>query len=467
VPVVSRDFEGHALVAWHLRSRFGHDVRFCSAHDLQEQILSYAPDVLVLDRLDTRAGKARLAKRLGMKVVLLPTLGFVQDGLDTEELRAGKREGGRELLDCCFTWGERSRDLLVERGILDPEVVHAVGAARFDLYQQPYISLAQPRSELLAASGIVDDGSPLITWTTNTFHTLDGMRESAVARAVSTGVIERDFRAQIDDEGTAFDDISRAVAELARRHPDWRFLIKLHPSELAAPYESLAAGTNNVHVLRGASIRDVLHHSAALVTHCSTTATEAWMLGKPVLEVMFGNYQVRSPAEYMEGNHVVTEIAAMEALLEECVAGTAGALPEAQLRVRDEYLRTLYFRIDGQAGERCAEHIDALLAPARHDDAAHERIGRDAAQEYRVWKSQRDRRLSSRVRRALGIGRRQSLQFWTRSFWMQLLGRNEPRPWEVEVTPEMVRESFDRFDRAVRVAAGSVVRRNASYAVAR
>ena len=450
VPVVSRDFEGHALVAYHLHSRYGHDVEFCNANTLHEKMLSFAPDVLVLDRLDTRSERARLAKRLGMKVVLLPTLGFVQDGLDTEELRAGKNEGGREILDCCFTWGEHSRRLLLEQDILAASQVHTVGSPRFDLYHHPYLTLVEPRAELLRRSGVIDDGAPLIVWTTNAFHTLNELRESAVARAVETGVPEHDFRGQIDDEGTAFHDIAQLVTELARRHPGWRFLMKLHPSEKRGPYESLADGFPNLHVLRDAAIRDVLYHCDALLTHCSTTATEAWMLGKPVLEVIFGDYKVASPREYLAGNHVVVDLPAVEALLERYVGNRDAQVPDEQQCVREEYLSRLYYRIDGRASERCAEQIEMLLAPARHDPEQQGRLRRAAAAEHARWQESDDQRMANRLKRALGLSRDQSLRFWTRYFWDQLLGRELRRPWEEEVTPEMVRACYERFHRAAR-----------------
>lgn len=451
VPNVLRDLEGHALVAYYLRARYEHDVEFCLLSQLSEKVLAYAPDVVVLDRIDNRMPLVRRAKQLGMKLVLLPTVGFVQEGVATEARRAGGLEHGEEVLDLCFTWGSHARELLLEQTRLSESQVHAVGAVRFDAYSQPFLSLAESRDSMLHGAGFTEAGAPLVVWCTSTYHMRTRDLEATVQVAVATGVPETEIRAQLEDEGTAFRDLAHVVTTLATQHPEWNFLIKLHPNELPGPYRELARNYSNICLLSEARIRDVLYHCDVLLAHCSTAATEAWMLGKPVLEVMIGQYHIASPREYLEGSHVVTEPGEIERLLGQYLGKPPSGIPEDQQRARDAFLARVYRAIDGKAAKRCAEEIERLLTSPDHTAERQAKIRTAAAAAHAQWRKAAERRPSNRVKRMLGLPIETSLRFWERRFWMRLLGREEgPFAWERDITPEMIRELDRQFDTALR-----------------
>ena len=465
VPNVLRDLEGHALVAYYLRARYEHDVEFCLLSQLNERVWAYAPDVLVLDRIDNRMPLVRRAKQIGMKVVLLPTVGFVQEGIATEARRAGGLERGEEVLDLCFTWGSHARDLLLHQTRLSEAQVCAVGAVRFDAYSQPFLSLAESRESMLRGAGITDVGAPLIVWCTSTYHIRTRNLEATVRSAVATGVPEAEIRAQLEDEGTAFRDLADVVTTLAARHPEWKFLIKLHPSELPGPYRELAHTYSNIHLLSETRIRDVLFHCDVLLTHCSTAATEAWMLGKPVLEVALGKYHVPSPREYLEGSHVMTALGEIERLVAEYLGERPLSIPDDQQRARNAFLARVYGSIDGKAGKRCAEEIDRLLALPNHTAACQATIRAAAGVAHAQWRMAAERLPSNRVKRILGLPIEMSLRFWERQFWMRLLRRQEgPFAWEREITPEMVSDLYALYDGASR--AGEDVRADISDSLA-
>lgn len=452
VPNVTRDLEGHALVAYHLRTRFGHDVAFCGVDDIERTLLSWAPDVMVFDRIDTRIRLSRLARRLGCKVVLLPTVGFVQEGVEIEARRAGKYVQGERILDLCFTWGPRARALLLEQTALSPEQVQVTGCTRFDCYAEPYLSLIEPKEHFLRRFGFERPSAPLVVWSTNTFHERTRDLKGTVAGAVASGVPEGEIRGQLEDEGTAFHDLARFVSALAAAHPEWNVAVKMHPSELVAPYRELAARAPNIRIVSDVPIRDVLHHCDVLLANCSTTATEAWMLGKPVLEVAFGHYNVPLPPEYLAGNEVVTTVAEGMAAVERCIADPAGAIGASRREVRDAFLSNLYYRIDGRAAERSAEWIDRLLAPERHGAEAQARLRAAAAEGYAAFARARARRPANRVRRLAGLPPELSLRFWRPQFWRRLAGREVTPPWARPITPELVEEMYARFARALGAA---------------
>ena len=446
VPNHQRDLEGHALVAYHLARRHGHEATFTNVPGLEDAVLAVAPDVVVLDRVDTRAHVARLAKSLGMKVALLPTVGFTQDTTEIEARRAGKDLASERLVDCCLVWGDYARRLLLESRALPESTVHTVGCPRFDAYSQPYLSLAEPRESLAAGLETADANTPLIVWATNTYHVRTRDLETTVASAVASGVPETEIRGQLADEETAFNDLANAVTTLAARHPDWRFLIKLHPAETPAPYEAIAAGSPNITLASNARIRDVLHHCTALLANTSTTATEAWMLGKAVYEVIFGKYHVPAPSTYLAGNYIVRSIDELDASLRKCVESPESAMDNEHRAARTAFLEDVYFRIDGRSAERCAAQLHAVVAAEqRPEDRAVMRASAAVLRAERRRAAQR--RPGARIKAALGLSNGVTLSFWRRAFWRQFTNHRWRSPWVEPITIEMVQAHFDRFDR--------------------
>ncbi|HEX6814348.1 MAG TPA: surface carbohydrate biosynthesis protein [Gemmatimonadaceae bacterium] len=446
VPNHQRDLEGHALVAYHLARRYGHEATFTHVPMLEDAVLAVAPDVVVLDRVDTRASVSRLAKSLGMKVALLPTVGFTQDTTEIEARRAGKDLAAERLVDCCLVWGDYARRMLLESRALPESTVHTVGCPRFDAYSEPYRSLAEPRESLAPGLETADADAPLIVWATNTCHVRTRDLETTVASARASGVPEAEIRGQLADERTAFNDLAGAVTALAARHPDWRFLIKLHPAETPAPYAAIAARAPNIALASNARIRDVLHHCTALLANTSTTATEAWMLGKPVYEIIFGTYQVPAPAAYLAGNHIVRSIDELDASLVKTIASPETAVSEQQRAARTTFLEDVYFRIDGRSAERCAAQLHALVAAEqRPEDRAVMRAS--AAVLCAERRNTVQRRPGARIKAALGISNRMTLRFWRRAFWRQFTNDRWRSPWVEPITIEMVQAHFDRFDR--------------------
>lgn len=170
------------------------------------------------------------------------------------------------------------------------------------------------------------------------------------------------------------------------------------------------------------------------------------MLGKPMIEVMLGEYTIPLPDGYLEGSDAGNAIDVVERLLEGYLGDPAAPIPEAQRGVRDAYLADLYFRIDGKSSERCAEQIDRLLSSTRHSAERQEAISLAAAAEHARWSTARDRRPSNRLKRALGLPPETSLRFWQRRFWSALRSRGERMAWEREITPEMVGDLHALFD---------------------
>jgi surface carbohydrate biosynthesis protein len=446
VPYRSRDLEGHALVAYHLERRFGHRVILANSYNVERKLLRHAPDVLVLDHLvwPEKIRQTRLAHELGIRVLVLETEGLWQD-TEMPARRAGKYQGVGEAIDTFFAWGDLIRDAVIEQGVLRPEQVARIGCPRFDFYVEPYRSaMVEPRERFLARMGITNPDAPLIVWATNTTYAARNQRKM-LRRQVRKGKLPADeVRRELEDEVTQLREHSAAVLELARRHPDWNFVIKVHPAEWLNPYPPLTRQAPNLHLAYDAPIRDFLVHCSALLQRGCTTATEAWILDRPVLELAIGTYHLQPQPEYLAASHVVATVDEADAALQAYVAGLP--IPPEQARARAEFIATWYYRVDGRSSERCAEVIDARLTGAAYTDEDQDRTAARVQAAHAAWREREDRRLVNRLKARLGIDREVSLRFWKRLTRWEARDNLGLFTAEPEITPEMVAGLYHRFD---------------------
>jgi len=442
VPRPPRDLDGHALLAFHLQRRHGIKTRLFTGPELERDLLSHPPDVLVLDFLGwpDRAIQARLAHRLGIAVALLPTAGVYPDPVWF--LRAaGKFTGVSRSVAAFLLWGNYSRDTLLEDKLAAPARIWVTGCPRFDFYAPPYLSLMTQRTALLDRLGITNHQAPLILWSTNTneWNNRHGRGGKAWRQRAgdAASIPNQELVAILQDQKTQFHAHSTVVSELAALHPEWNVLIRVHPLEAVTPYERIAAKRNNLFVDSTAPIRDLLYHCNVLLQRGCTVATEAWMLDKPVLQLSMGSFQMEwATPEHLAGSHPVATIAEADEVIRGYLSGMP--IPQAQLEARQRYLERYYYRVDGRSAERCADALAAIVETAKRtgpDRAVIAERARAALQDLRRKEAQR---LPNRVKDVLHIEREKSLRIW--------------RQGPAQINPSQVAELFARFAQALQAA---------------
>jgi hypothetical protein len=431
VPSPGRDLEGTALVGYHLETIYGHTVAYCGWENLAEEILKRAPAALVLDR--PRVPEVLLAARIGTGVAILPTVGYFQDPELFLRRWIVDREDVARAIDCYLTWEDESRAVLLKNGLIRDDVVRTVGCTRFDLSCSQYLPLIEPKESCLRRIGFGYPERPLIVWGTATYfrRTRDHAKKS----------IPQPDRLELEDEATIYQTISKCIVSLAARHPEWNFLIKVHPSEVCDPYELLTTGLMNIKVAYDVPLRTILHHCDVLVQRGSTTATEAWILGKPVIEATLGKYNVQIKDEMLRGNDQTTTIAEMEGIITRYAQKEA--IPDVQLRAREKFLRNTYYRLDGKASERSAQCIEELICRHRRSEGVERRCDADAETQIRV--DECDRRLTNRLKDALGLDRDRSLRFWSGAQSSIRRASLCDRP----ITRNMIELEYERFAAAL------------------
>ncbi len=302
VPNLLRDLEACALVGYHLERCFGHDVRYTTGRNLSADLVEQAPDVLVLDQIawDYRARQAALARRLGCRLVLLPTSGLFQD-LRQHGLIAGKAFSATKLVDLYLAWGEEARQSLLEDGLREDQT-QTTGSPRFDFYSAPYTSLVRDRTDFLRAIGVDEVDRPVVVWAPgNVAYAATGGK--ALDRwAQGTRVDPEVFREEMADTVAQYDEHSPWIVEIARRQPSWTVIVKVHPGDDLSRFLWMREGVPNLHVVQNVPIRELLFHMSVMLQWCSTAANEAWMLGKPVLSLSTRQPALKIGTEYLAGS---------------------------------------------------------------------------------------------------------------------------------------------------------------------
>ena len=411
IPRPLRDLEGHALVG-HLLERRGYEVLFHTGEGVRERILRELPDAVVLDYLgyESRADEARVAKRLGIAVIVLATVGLWET-TDGHARAAGLKTGVTDLIDCYLAWGSIARGEILEHTGMDPSRIHAVGSPRFDFYREPYVRLTEDRESFLKRLGIGDLARPVVLWTTSTNHFAGNWKR--VTRELTHGGLysETEALTLLKDEQTQYEEHSRAVRELARRYPSWNFLVKIHPLESLEPYRRIARGLPNMLLVVGAPIRECLRYSHALLQRGSTTAAEAWMLGKPVLELAIGRFRTHwVTPDYLAGSHTVRDVDEADRALRAYVNGIP--VPEGQRLARQEHLRDWCTGADGRAADRCAALIDGVVSRANRCYPERQRASQEALAEETKSRQRRGRRPTNVLKRLLGLEPGVPLRSW-------------------------------------------------------
>lgn len=443
VPYKSRDLEGHALVGYHLKTRYGYEVVYSNGYGIERKLLKEAPDALVLDHLawNFKAKEARLAKELGMKLVVMPTEGLFQNKEGALGV-AGMAHGVTHIVDAYMTWGHFARNAILEKNLIPEENIHTVGCHRFDFYAEPYLSLMDSKDGFLGRLGVKNPHAPLILWATNTPYATRDVKDIRNRYVKRAGWSEAKTLTFLEDNRKQFESHSAIARSLAERHPEWNFVIKVHPAEWIDPYVGMARQLPNVYLGFDSPIRDYLLHCDVLLQRNCTTATEAWIFGKPVIQMEAGSYDAQARPEYTAGNHVADGLEEVDAAVQMYLSG--GRITDEQRRAREEFIRDFYYQVDGRASERCAAIIHKVLSPPDYDDDDRARARAAARQRYAELRRSEDALLTNRVKDLLGLERELSLRFWRK--YTKKDGNLGLFTAEAPITPDMVEKLYRRYE---------------------
>lgn len=281
-----RDLPGLALVATSLAAA-GVRAYLVPMNLAVPEVAALAPDLVLLSFVRrTNEGQVAAFQRAGVRTALLDTEGGVLDGFDPYERIMAQSPAIREGIRPFLAWGSRIAGHARRAGWYPEGSIRVTGHPRFDLYTDPWRSIAAAESRR-RIDQLVDPGARVVL-VAGTF-TLANPRFSTPQRelqmlvdqlGLDPGYVEH----RLECERRALQGLTRLAASIARRRPDVTVVVRPHPFEDETRYRRLLDGAEGVRVVRGGAILPWLLRARSLVQRGSTTAVEAVLAGVPVLE---------------------------------------------------------------------------------------------------------------------------------------------------------------------------------------
>jgi surface carbohydrate biosynthesis protein len=284
-----RDLDGAALIASLVR-QLGAECHLEPLEAYRGVLAAYRPGLIVFNHL-TASHLVEWSKRLADMNVLtavLPNEGIAYDP-DVLNFLAGRHHGAAHI-DYMFSWNEPYR-----RGVLaeldSPSMkVEVTGVPRFDFYFKPWSSVfEQPRQ--------TNGSRPVVLVCTNFvtahYHELPhGDMDKFFAPWAGRIPLYKDYMAAVAAHWRARNRVSAYLDALVGADK-YEIIVRPHPSENPEPYQRWFDGLT---VAQRAHVRvDTQSNITSLILTCDieiscetcTTAMEAWIAGKPTMELIF------------------------------------------------------------------------------------------------------------------------------------------------------------------------------------
>lgn len=324
------------------------------------------PRAIVMVHLYDRS-KSKLIRRLKQRniiIILMPTEGIpTLEG--TRKLAAGYFSD-LSGVDLHFLWNDEMRKLMQEGKVVEPEKLCVIGVPRFDFYMPPLKKSLLKREELANQYGFRGD-FPIITWATN--FTIASFCEK------NMDFLKEDWKKlQIEklanpEDAARKDYVSRelhfkTVTNLVREVKNINLLCKLHPSEDHTYYYKKLRNANDdlrnrIRIINQEYIWDVLNATDILLKRSCTTGVEAWLLGKPTIELKLNPKDQYYSKEHAAGSNEVKDYGELKNWVEFYLNG--GEIPPILLKERKKFIDKWCYRIDGQSTKRFVSKTDEII----------------------------------------------------------------------------------------------------------
>lgn len=434
----ARDFEGHALIAWHLKMKSGINSLFVNGYDIINKIIKNKPCILVMDHLvwDHKKQLALTVKKLGIKLVLLPTEGYFEN-IEYLDKVIGSPIQEHLSFDRYLIWNEtmmeRIQEVHTNPDFLNRFIVS--GNPRFDFYtNQKLQSSIESRKSFLGRFGFTSDKKCFTYMSTSPYQ----------------GYPYKNFysrykhRANFSDEKIKniynynqliFRNHAKLVADLAKANPEAVFFYKTHPSETYIhEYEQFFRGINNICLIFNENVRPFLLHSELILQRNCTTALEAWLLNRPVVQINDDNYLFQSYGEHQKYSFVLKSFEEINRFIKD-KKYKSWTNDKAKL-----FLQNIFYLLDGKAYLRAANEINEIISAI---DSNQLRTIEENIENLIV---EIDKRPVNKLKSALGINR--STPIHPKNFFKKK-GKQKNTSNEVDVTAEQIDRMYKKLDYAL------------------
>jgi len=276
-----RDLAGLVLTAFELCQR-GVTCHLVPLNLVEREVLALAPDLVLLNFV--RPGVDRLArtmKDVGIRFGFLDTEGAVWERLESYTELLWSDPALLQATHPACLWGTRMAEHLIQRGTFSDDQVRVTGCPRFDFYH-PSLRSVLVREE--DGSGAKRGGRILI----NTNFSITNPRFSTVEGnvrqfKVDFGWSDERVAEYLELERCAIDGMIALAANLARDYPGAEIVLRPHPFENAARYESALDGLANVRINASGPVQPQIAMADVVIQRSCSTAVEAGLASTPAL----------------------------------------------------------------------------------------------------------------------------------------------------------------------------------------
>lgn len=339
-----RDTPALAAIQTHLEKK--HQVLIVDIHLFSQVAELFQPHLVVINHLHDKA-RNRIVdsiRRRGGLCAVLPTEGRPNT---IGQLEWTGKAFPAELCDLYLAWTEAAAAYLTPSV---PRVI--VGCPRFDFYG------AYQKPEVIASFYGLDPSRKIVTVASSfpqakfAGFATDFLKSDWDNLGVSKipGREDPEKVAQADAEALA--RFMSWIAACIHEHPECQFVIKPHPAEYTLPWQEFCAKHNATLMLTDYAWNLLAMSDLHLARVGCLTAAEAWLIGKPSIQLMCGGDFIDGPTE--EG--LVGKTAADLRELLEAFVWHDTVLSPLQVTYAEKWLGSI-----GNSAQLAAEALGKLL----------------------------------------------------------------------------------------------------------
>jgi surface carbohydrate biosynthesis protein len=366
-----RDLPNLSAVSIELK-RMGHKVLVSATKNATDMIRAFRPDCVVFNHLFSEANR-KLAVNLrssGIAVVILPTEGAMRPEFST--LVEGEFSDF-SIADLILCWNEQSAQGIRARWEKGEEFAPVVGCGRTDFYFPQFRPALLRKNEFCERYGL-DSNRKIVTWATQYgyAHLVEPKYSSELqkwlkeSREVGTRVCYQRIGLEPERVPNLFAEDRAAAAKaffaLAGSLPEVQFLIKPHPIEDRSFYQKMIQKERcaNVFFCPTEYIWNVLNVTDVLLHRHCTTAVEAWIWGKPTVEMAM----IKIPQWTWPDRETGSNIAESSQELRDNVDFILqdSRVSEEMQSHRDVQIKECFGLVDGKRNRDISRKIDEFLS---------------------------------------------------------------------------------------------------------
>ena len=366
-----RDLAGYVYLKFILEKNYGIKVRLCRLGEERFWVYHEKPDLVIYNHLyeDRKVQFARWLKKQKVGVIILPTEGIPYEKV--QDLAAGKFTD-LSPVDLYLSWNEPMAQRIIDLGKLPPEKIKVIGVPRFDFYFPPLTRLLPSKEEIQKQYGLrVKADAPIILYATN--YTVASFKDnrSFLYKDWETLKLNKvdGYKAEQTENLIKWDTVSRdltidSVRRLLRDLPDIQVIYKPHPSENHSFYHYIIKELKEQFPERFAFvvqeyIWNLLNIADVLLQRTCTTAIEAWIFGKPTLELHLHPQEFYFSKEHACGSDIVYNYEDVKKRIAYYAGG--GSIAESMQTYRSDFLKKWCHTLDGKRTADAASSITQFL----------------------------------------------------------------------------------------------------------